>query len=69
MKAKTAPTLKSMLLYKFQRQSGDNISTPLRVLQGEMGECIAEALNSQNVLGWDNFAKGQRSKYCGNAQQ
>eukprot|EP00957_Ditylum_brightwellii_P191725 14595569-Ditylum_brightwellii.AAC.1 len=61
MKVKTAPTLKSVLLYKLQRCYGDNISTPPRVLQDEIGECIAEGLNSQNALSWDNVAKGQIS--------
>eukprot|EP00957_Ditylum_brightwellii_P064865 4920852-Ditylum_brightwellii.AAC.1 len=63
MKVKTTPTLKSVLLHKLQRWCGDNISTPPRVTQDEMGECIAEVLNSQNALSWDNFAKGQISKY------
>eukprot|EP00957_Ditylum_brightwellii_P186934 14235646-Ditylum_brightwellii.AAC.1 len=68
MKAKTAPLLKWVLLYKFQ-QWCDNVSTPPKVPLDMMGELVQDALESQNELEWDSYAKGQISKHWEQVQK
>eukprot|EP00957_Ditylum_brightwellii_P105588 8050170-Ditylum_brightwellii.AAC.1 len=50
LKAKMAPCLKQIILYKFQQWCGDDSEPPI-VPQDEMDLLLLEALETQNELG------------------
>eukprot|EP00957_Ditylum_brightwellii_P031024 2351095-Ditylum_brightwellii.AAC.1 len=59
--------IKQVILYKFQQWYGDKTIPPV-VPQDKIGLIILEALETQDDLRWDNFAKGRTSKCWGEAQ-
>eukprot|EP00957_Ditylum_brightwellii_P012235 924152-Ditylum_brightwellii.AAC.1 len=44
------------------------ISIPLCIPRDKLGNILTQAISNQQYIGWDNFVKGQLSKYWGKAQ-